>query len=154
MSEPFPRVDGALCADRVPLTEIVASVGTPVFVYSASHIAETYDALDAATQARLDRGYRMTELLKQGLYQPLHVTDQVLSIYAGTHGHLDKIDVEEVHAWEAAFLQFIHEQKNELWQKITDSRQMDDESAEELEQAIEEFQKTYIGQKEEATATV
>ena len=49
--------------------------------------------LDAATQARLDRGYRMTELLKQGLYQPMHVTDQVLSIYAGTRGHLDKIPV-------------------------------------------------------------
>ena len=47
--------------------------------------------LDAATQARLDRGYRMIELLKQGHYQPLHVIDQVLSIYAGTRGHLDKI---------------------------------------------------------------
>ncbi len=50
--------------------------------------------LDAATQARLDRGYRMVELLKQGVYQPLHVIDQVLSIYAGTRGHLDKVPVE------------------------------------------------------------
>ena len=47
--------------------------------------------VDAATQARLDRGYRMTELLKQGLYNPMPVIDQVLSIYAGTRGHLDKV---------------------------------------------------------------
>ncbi len=47
--------------------------------------------LDAATQARLDRGYRMVELLKQGQYQPMHVIDQVLVIYAGTRGHLDKV---------------------------------------------------------------
>ena len=47
--------------------------------------------LDAATQARLDRGYCMVELLKQGQYQPLDVVDQVLSIYAGTRGHLDDV---------------------------------------------------------------
>ena len=52
--------------------------------------------LDAATQARLDRGYRMAELLKQGQYQPMDVIDQVLSIYAGTRGHLDKIPLSEV----------------------------------------------------------
>ena len=79
--------------------------------------------LDAATQSRLDRGYRMTELLKQGLYHPMHVTDQVLSIYAGTHGHLDKVPLKEVHAWEEGFLKFIHEEKKPLWQKITDTRQ-------------------------------
>ena len=53
--------------------------------------------LDPATQSRLDRGARMTELLKQGVYRPMHVTDQVLSIYAGTRGHLDKIPAKEVH---------------------------------------------------------
>src|SRR3974390_2685409 len=53
--------------------------------------------VDAATQSRLDRGYHMTELLKQGLYQPMHVTDQVLSIYAGTRGHLDKVPLKDVH---------------------------------------------------------
>ena len=49
--------------------------------------------LDAATQARLDRGYRMVEILKQGQYKPLNVIDQVLVIYAGTRGHLDKVPV-------------------------------------------------------------
>ena len=50
--------------------------------------------LDAATQARLDRGYRMVEILKQGQYQPMNVIDQVLVIYAGTRGHSDKVPVE------------------------------------------------------------
>jgi F-type H+-transporting ATPase subunit alpha len=110
--------------------------------------------LDAATQARLDRGYRMTELLKQGLYRPLHVTDQVLSIYAGTHGHLDAIAREQVHAWEQAFLRFMHEEHQPLWQKITDTRQLDDQTAAELDRALAEFQKIYAGTKEPATATV
>ena len=63
--------------------------------------------LDAATQSRLDRGYRMTELLKQGLYHPMHVTDQVLSIYAGTRGHLDKIPLKRSPRLGAGFLKFI-----------------------------------------------
>jgi len=99
--------------------------------------------LDAATQARLDRGYRMTELLKQGLYRPMHVTDQVLSIYAGTHGHLDDIPVEQVHAWEEGFLKFIHERHQDLWQKITDTKQMDEETENQIEAAIAEFQKVF-----------
>jgi F-type H+-transporting ATPase subunit alpha len=81
----------------------------------------------------------MTELLKQGLYQPMHVTDQVLSIYAGTRGYLDKIPIKDVHAWEEGFLRFIHEQKNSLWQKITETRQLDDDAVAAVEQAIKEF---------------
>ena len=104
--------------------------------------------LDAATQSRLDRGYRMTELLKQGLCRPMHVTDQVLSIYAGTHGYLDKVPLAEVHAWEEGFLNFVHEEKKPLWQKITDTRKLDDASAAEVEQAIAEFQGRYGGTKE------
>jgi F-type H+-transporting ATPase subunit alpha len=99
--------------------------------------------LDAATQAQLDRGYRMRELLKQGLYSPLHVTDQVLVIYAGTRGHLDKIPVAEVHEWELSFLKFIRERKQPLWQKICDSRDMDKEAQAQVDQAIAEFQKSY-----------
>jgi F-type H+/Na+-transporting ATPase subunit alpha len=96
--------------------------------------------LDAATQSRLDRGYRMTELLKQGLCHPMHVTDQVLSIYAGTRGHLDKIPLSEVHAWEEGFLDYIHKEQQPLWQKIADSRQIDDESVAAIDAAIAEYQ--------------
>ncbi len=96
--------------------------------------------LEPATQARLDRGYRMTELLKQGLCHPMHVTDQVLSIYAGTRGHLDKIPLAEVHKWESEFHRFMREEKHALWQKITDSKDLDKAAMAQLDQALEEFQ--------------
>ncbi len=99
--------------------------------------------LDPATQARLERGHRMTELLKQGLYHPMHVTDQVLSIYAGTHGYLDKIPVSEVAAWEKAFLQFIREQKAEIWQTITDTKDLDEATEAKLKEALDEFSQAY-----------
>lgn len=110
--------------------------------------------LDAATQARLDRGYRMTELLKQGLYHPLDVVDQVLIIFAGTRGYLDKVPVAEVLAWEEQFLAFIHQQKNDLWQNIADTGQLDAEAQTQLEQALAEFAEIYAGAREDATATV
>jgi len=109
--------------------------------------------LDPATQARLDRGYRMTELLKQGLYHPMHVTDQVLSIYAGTRGWLDKVPVGEVHAWEQAFLAFVREQKRSIWQRITETRSLDDQTAAQLNEALAEFQQIHAGKREPANVT-
>jgi len=99
--------------------------------------------LDAATQSRLDRGYRMVEVLKQGQYAPMNVIDQILMIYAGTRGHLDKIPAGEVQAWEKQFLSFIHDQKNELWQSLNDKREMTDDITRTVESAIKEFQAQY-----------
>ncbi|MBI2824700.1 MAG: F0F1 ATP synthase subunit alpha [Planctomycetia bacterium] len=103
--------------------------------------------LDAATQARLDRGYRMTELLKQGQYQPMDVTDEVMIIYAGTRGHLDKVPRLQVADWEKEFLTFMREQKSEIRQKIADTKKLDIDKATdtnaEMEAAIAEFQAQY-----------
>ncbi|MCA9102571.1 MAG: F0F1 ATP synthase subunit alpha [Planctomycetales bacterium] len=96
--------------------------------------------LDAATQSQLDRGYRMVELLKQGQYAPMDVIDQVLSIYAGTNGHLDKIDIDKVHAWEDGFLTFMHDQKPEVREKLADGGKLDDEKRAMLNDAIKEYQ--------------
>jgi F-type H+/Na+-transporting ATPase subunit alpha len=110
--------------------------------------------LDAATQARLDRGYRMIELLKQGQYQPLDVFDEVLSIYAGTRGHLDKVPREQVADWERDFLAFIREQKSEIRKKIVETKKLDDDTAAALEAAIADFQQQFAGKKrEQATKT-
>jgi F-type H+-transporting ATPase subunit alpha len=108
--------------------------------------------LDAATQAQLDRGYRMIELLKQGQYQPMDVTDEVLSIYAGTRGHLDKISREQVAEWERDFLAFVREQKSELREKLASSKKMDDDTAAALEASIADFQKQFAGKKRDVTA--
>jgi F-type H+-transporting ATPase subunit alpha len=110
--------------------------------------------LDPATQSRLDRGYRMTELLKQGLYRPMHVTDQVLSIFAGSRGMLDRISVGEVPAWLEGMLQFVRERKAAVGQKITDTKDMDAGTADQLLAAMGEYQKIYADKKQPAKARV
>jgi len=97
--------------------------------------------LDAATQQRLDRGYRMVELLKQGQYQPMEGVDQVLSIYAGTRGHLDTVKRDEVADWEKGFLTFVRDQVPELRRRIEESNELDGESERMLEAAIAEFKR-------------
>jgi F-type H+-transporting ATPase subunit alpha len=107
--------------------------------------------LDPATQARLDRGYRMTELLKQGLCRPLHVTDQVLSIFAGTHGFLDPVPVAQVSAWIEGMLSFMRTQKRALWQKITETKDLDDADISALSAAMSQYQKQSADRKQPAT---
>jgi F-type H+-transporting ATPase subunit alpha len=99
--------------------------------------------LDAATQARLDRGYRINELIKQGLCKPMHVIDQVCVIFAGTHGYLDKVKLSEVGRWEEEFLLFLHGSKKDLWQKLADQKKLSPELTSELESACEHFAKNF-----------
>jgi F-type H+-transporting ATPase subunit alpha len=99
--------------------------------------------LDAATQSQLDRGYRMVELLKQPQYKPLHVTDQVLSIYAASSGALDDVPVNKVSEWERAFLQFIHDRKADLWNALTEKKDFIDDLMKAADGAIAEFKKGY-----------
>ncbi|MEO2000363.1 MAG: F0F1 ATP synthase subunit alpha [Pirellulales bacterium] len=101
--------------------------------------------LDAATQARLDRGYCMVELLKQGQYQPLDIVDQVLSIYAGTRGHLDNVKRDQVAAWEAGFLTFVRDQTPEVRSRLEETKAIDDETERLLEAAIAEYKRQVQG---------
>jgi len=120
--------------------------------------------LDPDTQSKLDRGYRMVELLKQGQYVPMEVVDQILIIYAGTRGHLDKIPAEDVRQWEAEFLTFMRDQKSEVRQDL-DARKnenllkrgSEDEVQTAIDACIAEFQTQYATKHrdiEEQTATV
>lgn len=105
--------------------------------------------LDKATQQALDRGYRMIEILKQPQFKPMHVMDQVLIIYAGTRGFLDKIPRSEVAEWERQFLLFMREQKPEVRSKVlTKGYFKKDERGnllpnKEVDAAIEFFQNQY-----------
>ena len=99
--------------------------------------------LDAATQQQLDRGYRMVELLKQPQYAPMNVVDQVFSIFAGTRGYLDKVPINAVSQWEQDFLQFIHREKQDLWNRLESEGKLTDEIAEQITSAIEQFASTY-----------
>src|SRR2546423_3711415 len=80
--------------------------------------------LDKATQAQLDRGYRMVELLKQPQFKPMNVIDQVMVIFAGTKGYLDKVPIKAVAAWEDQFLRFMHEQKTDVVNALKKERKL------------------------------
>ena len=99
--------------------------------------------LDAATQARLDRGYRMVEILKQGQYVPMQVVDQVLIIYAASGGHLDQVPIPEVKAWEEKFLTFMRDQKPEVRDAIHEKQDLDDELTTQIDASIAEFKMQY-----------
>jgi len=96
--------------------------------------------LDKATQQQLDRGYRMVEILKQKQYAPMNVIDQVMIIYAGTKGHLDKIDRKQVANWEQQFLQFMKEQKSEVRNQLAQEKKLTKDLEAKLTAAIQDFQ--------------
>ncbi len=106
--------------------------------------------LDPATQARLDRGYRMVELLKQAQYRPLSMTDQVMLIYAGTKGYLDIVALDQVGRWQDEFLEFMQTKKKASWDIMHDSlddgaalKKPDNEATKAVVEALEEFNKSF-----------
>ena len=99
--------------------------------------------LDAATQSQLDRGYRMVELLKQPQYRPMSVTDQVLSLFAGTRGLLDDVPIKAVQKWEKDFLQWVHDKHAPLIAEMNDKKDLTDEITKKVTEAIKEFKSGY-----------
>ncbi|MEM9803484.1 MAG: F0F1 ATP synthase subunit alpha, partial [Planctomycetota bacterium] len=77
--------------------------------------------LDKATQAKLTRGERLVEILKQGQYKPAEVANQVMIIYAGTSGALDDIPTSKVSDFETQFLDYVHDSHPEIAQQIRDA---------------------------------
>jgi F-type H+-transporting ATPase subunit alpha len=99
--------------------------------------------LDKATQSQLDRGYRMVEILKQPQFRPMHVADQVMIIFAGTKGYLDKIPQRQVAAWEEQFLRFMREQKSQVRSAIMKERKLSADIEKQLAAAIQTFQSQF-----------
>jgi F-type H+-transporting ATPase subunit alpha len=99
--------------------------------------------LDPATQAKLDRGYRMVELLKQSQYQPMDVAEQIVSLYAGTRGYLDDIPVAKVREFENGLLTFLRDRKPEVSQKIRDVADLTTEVEEMIKSTITAFKATF-----------
>ena len=99
--------------------------------------------LDASTQKLLARGARLTELLKQPQYSPMPIEEQVASIYAGTQGFLDSVDTKDVVRYEAAMLSYLRNEKADVLKTIRDSKQLDDDTAAKLKDALTEFGKTF-----------
>ncbi|MEF2144632.1 MAG: F0F1 ATP synthase subunit alpha [Desulfovibrionaceae bacterium] len=99
--------------------------------------------LDKATQAKLNRGARMVELLKQPQYQPLEIQEQVTSIFAGTRGYMDDVPVTAVRKFEAELLEFMRNSKPEVLDEIKTKLALDDDLTKKLGAAIDEFKKGF-----------
>ena len=95
--------------------------------------------LDAATQAQLQRGERLVELLKQPQYKPLSVAQQIISIFAGVRGLVDDIAVGDIQKFESGLINFIEDKHKSLIDKIHDAKKLDDETEAQVKAAIEEF---------------
>ncbi|MEI8176420.1 MAG: F0F1 ATP synthase subunit alpha, partial [Candidatus Omnitrophota bacterium] len=102
--------------------------------------------LDKTTQAQLNRGERMVEILKQDQYAPLTMAQQVMIIYCGTRGFLDDIPVEAVSKFEAAFYRFITARFPDIEHAIEMKRELSDEIKKKLEEAIAAFKKEFTVQ--------
>ena len=110
---------------------------------SLEAFAQLGTELDPATQAQLDRGYRMVELLKQPQYAPLSVSEQVVGIYAASNGLMDDVDVENISDFEGKLLEFMRDRKEDVLKNLADSGDLTDEVKSGLNAAIEEFKKGY-----------
>jgi F-type H+/Na+-transporting ATPase subunit alpha len=99
--------------------------------------------LDAATQRLLNRGARLTELLKQPQFSPLTMEEQVVVIYAGVNGYLDPLPVNRVRAFEDGLLGHVRSKHPEILEAIRTSRDLNDDTAGKLKGAVEAFAKSF-----------
>ena len=100
--------------------------------------------LDKATKAQLDRGIRLTEILKQGQYMPLPVEKQVMAIYLGAKGYLDDIEVKRISRFEKEFLEFMDVAYSKVGESIRETKKITDETDAELQKAIAVFKETFV----------
>jgi F-type H+-transporting ATPase subunit alpha len=98
--------------------------------------------LDAATQKLLNRGAKLTELLKQNQYSPLTVAEQVISVFTGVRGYLDDVELIKIKTFETEILEKIKNEKNEILNTIQTSGKLEKETEESLIQIIEEYKKS------------
>jgi len=99
--------------------------------------------LDKASKAQLERGARLVELLKQPQYSPFPVERQVVSIWAGTNGHLDDVPVSDIRRFEAEFLDFVARSHGNVYDAILQTGKLSDDVIGELESAIGEFKQQF-----------
>jgi F-type H+-transporting ATPase subunit alpha len=98
--------------------------------------------LDVSTQNLLNRGSKLTELLKQDQYSPMTVAEQVISVFAGVKGYLDDLELNQIKDFEKDFFTKINASSPDLIEKINTTGVLDDDAESTLKNAIEEFKKS------------
>ena len=115
--------------------------------------------LDATSRRQLERGARLTELLKQGQYAPMPVEEQVVAIFLGTRGHLDDVAVVDVRRFESDFLTTVRKHHQDILDTIRETKQFSEETEQQLVDAVTAFKKQFttadgsaLGQEDEVEA--
>jgi F-type H+-transporting ATPase subunit alpha len=127
-------------AQRKAMKKIAGSLRLDLAAYrELEAFAQLGTELDAATQRQLDRGGQMVELLKQPQYAPFKLSEQVVSIFAGTKGYLDSLAVNQVREFEKALLKHVNDEFPEVGKEITDKGDLSEDLQKKLGKIIEDF---------------
>ena len=102
------------------------------------------DDLDDATRTRLERGQRISEVLKQAQYVPLPMNNQVVVLYAAINGFMDQVPVDTVKQWESNFIAFMSSNHSEILESISTNADINEETETKLKEAIEAFNKVQL----------
>ncbi len=145
-----PAINAGLSVSRVggaAQTKIIKKLGGGVRLALAQYrelaaFSQFASDLDEATRKQLERGQRVTELMKQKQYAPLTVADMAVSLYAANEGFLDDVDVKKVVDFEAALLSYVRSQHADLLAKINETGDYGDEIAAGLNDAVSKFKQT------------
>ena len=132
-TQAMKQVAGGLRMDMAQFRELAA-------------FAQFGSDLDEATLRRLERGRRLTEILKQPQYEPVPLEEQVSAVYAGTHGHCDPVPVAQMRQYEQDLLAFMRTQHPEVGADIVAHKEITAETEEKLGAALEEFTRTWVAQ--------
>jgi len=100
--------------------------------------------LDPATRAQLERGARLTELLKQNQFVPLAVEKQVVLIYAGTKGYVDRLPIDSLRDYEQELYRHFDAKQSELLTEIREKKELSSEAEGKLKAALDEFTKKFV----------
>jgi len=144
-----PAINAGLSVSRVggaAQTKIIKKLGGGVRLALAQYrelaaFAQFASDLDEATRRQLERGQRVTELMKQKQYSPLSVGEMAVSLYAVNEGYIDDVDVLKVVDFEAAMHAYVNENFGELVSKINETGDLNDEIQAELKEAVEDFKR-------------
>jgi len=142
-----PAINAGLSVSRVggaAQSKIVKKLGGGVRLALAQYrelaaFSQFASDLDEATRKQLERGERVTELMKQGQYAPLSTAEMAFSLFAANEGFLDDIEAKQVVPFEAAMHSFLRSENSALLDKINDSGDYNDDIAGEMRSALENF---------------
>ena len=139
------RVGGA--AQTKALKKVSSTLKISLAQYrSLQSFAMFASDLDAASKAQLTRGARLTELLKQPQFTPYSMEKQVVSVWVGTHGKLDDLDLEDVLPFESGLLDYL-DHNTDILKTIRDTEDFTDDTEKALDKAVNEFAKTFVTHK-------